>query len=133
MEDVNVISLGSECFGRVNVDLHGFRMQLKLLKMEFGANADGLMLTASDKDVGQGFVSVSEDNEIFNDESWESFHLIDVLIDSGYDDVDPDTFVSTWYSLDCSMDPCLFDNVGKKYSKKYYLNPISWPSLYFIG
>ncbi|CAL5333595.1 unnamed protein product [Camellia sinensis] len=110
-----------------------FRMQLKLLKMEFGANADGLMLTASDKDVGQGFVSVSEDNEIFNDESWESFHLIDVLIDSGYDDVDPDTFVSTWYSLDCSMDPCLFDNVGKKYSKKYYLNPISWPSLYFIG
>ncbi|CAL5385599.1 unnamed protein product [Camellia sinensis] len=109
-----------------------FRMQLKLLKMEFGANADGLMFTASDKDVGQGFVSVSEDNEIFNDESWESFHLIDVLIDSGYDDVDPDTFVSTWYSLDCSRDPCLFDNVGKKYSK-YYLNPISWPSLYFIG
>ena len=28
-------------------------MQLKLLKMESGANADGLMLTPSDKDIGQ--------------------------------------------------------------------------------
>ena len=93
-------------------------MQLKLLKMESRANADGLVLTPSDKDVGQGFVSVSEDNEVFNDESWESVYLADVLIDSGYDDADPDTFVSTWYSLDCPLDPRLFDNVEEKYSNE---------------
>ncbi|GMP82392.1 hypothetical protein CsSME_00036719 [Camellia sinensis var. sinensis] len=58
VEDVNIISPGSECFERVNVDLHGLPMQLKLLKMESGANADGLMLTPSDKDVGQGFYSL---------------------------------------------------------------------------
>ncbi|KAL7265242.1 hypothetical protein ACSBR1_003077 [Camellia fascicularis] len=86
--------------------------------MESGANADGLMLTPSDKDVGQGFVSGSEDNEVFNDESWESVYLADVLIDSGYDDANPDTFVSTWYSLDCPLDPCLFDNVEEKYSNE---------------
>ncbi|CAL5437542.1 unnamed protein product [Camellia sinensis] len=67
VEDVNIISPGSECFERVNADLHVLPMQLKLLKMESGANADGLMLTPSDKDVGQGFVSVSEDNEVFNE------------------------------------------------------------------
>ncbi|KAI7990529.1 hypothetical protein LOK49_LG12G01102 [Camellia lanceoleosa] len=93
-------------------------MQLKLLKMESGANANGLMLTPSDKDVGQGFVLVSEENEVFNDESWESFYLGDVLIDFGYDDADPYTFVSTWYSLDCPLDPCLFDNLEKKYSNE---------------
>ncbi|KAL7263377.1 hypothetical protein ACSBR1_001526 [Camellia fascicularis] len=93
-------------------------MQLKLLKIESRANADGLMLTPSDKDVGQGFVSVFEDNEVFNDESWESVYLANVLIDSGYDDANPDTFVSTWYSLDCPLDPCLFDNVEEKYSNE---------------
>ncbi|GMP50678.1 hypothetical protein CsSME_00017204 [Camellia sinensis var. sinensis] len=118
VEDVNVISPGSECFERVNADLHGLRMQLKLLKMESGANANGLMLTRSDKDVGQGFVSVFEENEVFNDESWESFYLGDVLIDFGYDDADPYTFVSTWYSLDCPLHPCLFDNLEKKYSNE---------------
>ncbi|XP_028067155.1 uncharacterized protein LOC114269962 [Camellia sinensis] len=118
VEDVNVISPGSECFERVNADLHGLRMQLKLLKMESGANANGLMLTPNDKDVGQGFVSVSEENEVFNDESWESFYLGDVLIDFGYDDADPYTFVSTWYSFDCPLDPCLFDNLEKKYSNE---------------
>ncbi|GMP37419.1 hypothetical protein CsSME_00009111 [Camellia sinensis var. sinensis] len=118
VEDVNIISPGSECFERVNADLHGLLMQLKLLKMESRANADGLVLTPSDKDVGQGFVSVSEDNEVFNDESWESVYLVDVLIDSGYDDADPDTFVSTWYSLNCPLDPCLFDNVEEKYSNE---------------
>ncbi|KAI8010768.1 hypothetical protein LOK49_LG06G00279 [Camellia lanceoleosa] len=118
VEDVNIISPGSECFERVNADLHGLRMQLKLLKMESRANADGLMLTPSDKDVGQGFVSVSEDNEVFDDESWKSVYLADVLIASGYDDADPDTFVSTWYSLDCPLDPRLFDNVEEKYSSE---------------
>ncbi|CAL5419595.1 unnamed protein product [Camellia sinensis] len=93
----------------------GFKL---LIKMESKANADGLMLTPSDKDVGQGFVSVSEDNEVFNHESWESVYLANVLIDSRYDDADPDTFLSTWYSLNCPLDPCLFDNVEEKYSNK---------------
>ncbi|CAL5419616.1 unnamed protein product [Camellia sinensis] len=100
-------------------DVNWLPMQLKLLiKMESRANADGLMLTSSDKDVGQGFVSVSEDNDVFNHESWESVYLANVLIDSRYDDADPNTFVSTWYFLDCPLDPCLFDNVEEKYSNK---------------
>ncbi|CAL5333369.1 unnamed protein product [Camellia sinensis] len=113
VEDVNVLSPSSKCFERVNADLHG----LKLLKIESGANADGLMLTPSDKDVGQGFVSVFKDNEVFNDESWESVYLANVLIDSGYDDANPNTFVSTCYSLDCPLDPCLFDN---------FVGPLLW-------
>ncbi|CAL5350517.1 unnamed protein product [Camellia sinensis] len=100
-------------------DVNWLPTQLKLLiKMESRENADGLMLTPSDKDVGQGFVSVSEDNDVFNHESWESVYLANVLIDSGYDDADPNTFVSTWYFLDCPLDPCLFDNVEEKYSNK---------------
>ncbi|CAL5333370.1 unnamed protein product [Camellia sinensis] len=118
VEDVNVLSPGLECFERVNADLHGLPMQLKRLNIESGANADGLMLTPSDKDVGQGFISVFEDNEVFNDESWESVYLANVLIDSGYDDANPDTFVSTCYSLDCPLDPCLFDNIEEKYSNE---------------
>ncbi|CAL5387208.1 unnamed protein product [Camellia sinensis] len=110
VEDVNVLSPGSKCFERVNAGLNA-------IKIESGANVDGLM-PPSDKDVSQGFVSVFEDNEVFNDESWESIYLANVLIDSGYDDANLDTFVSTWYSLDCPLDPCLFDNVEEKYSNE---------------
>ncbi|CAL5421150.1 unnamed protein product [Camellia sinensis] len=130
VEDVNIISPGSECFERVNVDLHGLPMQLKLLKMESGANADGLMLTPSDKDIGQGFVSVSEDNEVFNDESWESVYLADVLIDSGYDDADPDTFEK--YSSETTPlrfeRKLLFDRINYGLFEMFhqFVDPLPW-------
>ncbi|CAL5433637.1 unnamed protein product [Camellia sinensis] len=163
VEDVNIISPSSECFERVNADLHGpytkammltndnknslqywdiiqlytcrrcnggLPMQLKLLKMESGANADGLMLTPSDKDVGQGFVSVSEDNEVFNDESWESVYLADVLIDSGYDDANRDTFEK--YSNETtslrSERKLLFDSINSGLFEMFhqFVDPLPW-------
>ncbi|CAL5433505.1 unnamed protein product [Camellia sinensis] len=133
VEDVNIISPSSECFERVNADLHGcvgLPMQLKLLKMESGANADGLMLTPSDKDVGQGFVSVSEDNEVFNDESWESVYLVDVLIDSRYDDANRDTFEK--YSNETtslrSERKLLFDSINSGLFEMFhqFVDPLPW-------
>ncbi|KAA8518851.1 hypothetical protein F0562_016375 [Nyssa sinensis] len=45
------VSSGSECFERVNADLHELRMQLNLLKMESEAHAEGAMLMSSSGDV----------------------------------------------------------------------------------
>ncbi|CAL5357775.1 unnamed protein product [Camellia sinensis] len=129
VEDVNIISPSSECFERVNADLHGLAMQLKLLKMESGANADGLMLTPSDKDVGQGFVSVSEDNEVFDDESWESVYLAYVLIDSGYDDANRDTFKYSNETTSLRSErKLLFDSINSGLFEMFhqFVDPLPW-------
>ncbi|KAL6987529.1 hypothetical protein U1Q18_013274 [Sarracenia purpurea var. burkii] len=110
------ISSGSECFERVSADLHDLRMQLKLLKMESGPCDDGGMIMSSDKDVvSQGFVMVSEEKGMLTDESWESSYLVDVLTYSGFENINPDTFVSTWHSPDCPLDPSVFENLEKQY------------------
>ncbi|THG20436.1 hypothetical protein TEA_009295 [Camellia sinensis var. sinensis] len=104
------ISSGSECFERVSADLQGLRMQLKLLKMESGAYTDEGMLMSSDKD-----------DEIFEDDSFECSYLIDVLIDSGFEDADPDMIIATWHSPDCPLGPGVFDNLEKKYCNETWL------------
>ncbi|KAF7143326.1 hypothetical protein RHSIM_Rhsim05G0186600 [Rhododendron simsii] len=108
------ISSGSECFERVSADLQELRMQLKLLKMESGSYADVETFT-SEKDVCPVFAAVSQENRICNDESLESSYLVDVLIYSQFDDVDPDTFTSKWHYEDCPLGPTLFDNLEQKY------------------
>lgn len=89
-------------------------MQLKLLKMESGSYADVETFT-SEKDVCPVFAAVSQENRICNDESLESSYLVDVLIYSQLDDVDPDTFTSKWHHEDCPLGPTLFDNLEQKY------------------
>ncbi|KAK3016100.1 hypothetical protein RJ639_006344, partial [Escallonia herrerae] len=91
----------------------GLRMQLQLLKMESEAYA--LMLISNDDDIGQGSVIFSEENEVVGSESWKSSYLVDVLIDSGFEDTDPDKFMTIWPSPDRPLAPWVFDNLEKKY------------------
>uniref|UniRef100_A0A5B7AX11 DUF4378 domain-containing protein n=1 Tax=Davidia involucrata TaxID=16924 RepID=A0A5B7AX11_DAVIN len=109
------VSSGSECFERVSADLHELRLQLKLLKMESEDHADGPMLMPGNEDVGQGFVAVSEETGMHVAECWESSYLVDVLVDSGFNDTDPDMFMVTWHSPECPLGPWVFDNLEKKY------------------
>ncbi|XP_059646982.1 uncharacterized protein LOC132293489 [Cornus florida] len=111
----DVSSGGSECFERVVADLHGLREQLKLLKMETETYAEGPMFMSSNEDLGEGFIAVSEDKEMYIEESWEASYLVDVLIDSGFNETDADTFMATWHSPDWPLGPGIFDNLEKKY------------------
>ncbi|KAA8516476.1 hypothetical protein F0562_017018 [Nyssa sinensis] len=98
------VSSGPECFERVSANLH-----------ELQVHAKGPMRTSTNGDADQGFDAVSEGNGIFVAGSWESSYLVDVLLDPCFNDTDPDTFMATWYSLECPLGPGIFDNLEKKY------------------
>lgn len=92
------------------------RKQLQLLKRESKAYAEAPTLIKSDNDVGQGLTKAVEDKGIVRSECWESSYIVDVLMESGFNDIDPDMFMSTWHSLDCPLGLWVFDNLEKKYS-----------------
>ncbi|KAL6998291.1 hypothetical protein U1Q18_008417 [Sarracenia purpurea var. burkii] len=98
------VSSGSGCFKIVSADLQELRMQLNLLKMESETLADGSL-------------AVSEENAIFEDDNWESSYLVDVLINSGFDDPDPDMIAEKWHSSECPVGPWVFDNLEKYYGE----------------
>ncbi|XP_052174071.1 uncharacterized protein LOC127789254 [Diospyros lotus] len=110
------VSSGSECFDRVNADLHELRKQLELLKMESAPFADAEMLVSIEKDVGQGLLAVSDEKETCGDQSWESSYIFDVMVDSGLDVTGLDPLVSKWHSPECPLDLRVFGNLEKKYS-----------------
>ncbi|KAI7746272.1 hypothetical protein M8C21_000437 [Ambrosia artemisiifolia] len=103
------VSSGSECFERVSSQLHELRKQLHLLKMESGSHYD----SPNDEETEQRSSSFT----VSDSEHWESTYLTDLLHYSGFYDHDPFTFITTFYSLDCPIDPCLFDHLEKKYSQ----------------
>ncbi|KAH0739558.1 hypothetical protein KY290_038263 [Solanum tuberosum] len=102
------VSSGSECFERVSAELNGLRMQLKLLKMESEPYADVIL---SDDEV-----EYFEDNCSLRSQSWQSSYIMDVLTDSGLKASDPDTFVTSFHTLECPLSPWIFDNLEKKYT-----------------
>ncbi|KAG5584548.1 hypothetical protein H5410_044982 [Solanum commersonii] len=102
------VSSGSECFERVSAELNGLSMQLKLLKMESEPYADVIL---SDDEV-ESF----EDNCSLRSQSWQSSYIMDVLTDSGLKASDPDTFVTSFHTLECPLSPWIFDNLEKKYT-----------------
>ncbi|XAR68994.1 hypothetical protein NMG60_11000425 [Bertholletia excelsa] len=116
------VSSGSECFERISADLHELRLQLKLLKMESGAHTGNEMLMSSDKDVAPGTIDISEETGVFKDESWESSYIVDVLINSGFDNPDPDLSISSWHSPESPLNPWLFENLEKKYCNESTLS-----------
>lgn len=107
-------SSGSECFESLTADLYGLRMQLQLLKMESEAPyAEGPMAISSDDE------AAPEENIISRvEESWESSYIIDVLVDSGFNDTDPDTFITTWHTSESPVSPLLFKQLENKYSEQ---------------
>ncbi|KAG6745031.1 hypothetical protein POTOM_051673 [Populus tomentosa] len=115
------LSSGSECFEGLNADLNGLRMQLQLLRLESEAYEEGPRLISSDEDVEEGSVGFTEAAQVA-EESSEFSYIADILVDSGINDVDPDTFLRTLHSPECPVKPLIFEEVEKK-----YCNHASWP------
>ncbi|XP_058003116.1 uncharacterized protein LOC110662051 isoform X3 [Hevea brasiliensis] len=118
---VDDLSSSSECFETLSADLHGLRMQLRLLKLESEAYAEGPMLISSDEDVEEGSVGFSEEKGIV-EQSREFSYVVDVLLESGINDADPDTFMASWHSPECPVNLLVFEELEKK-----HCNVISWP------
>ncbi|KAL2533704.1 hypothetical protein Adt_07055 [Abeliophyllum distichum] len=110
------ISSSSESFERVSAELHELRMQLQLLKMESGAYPEVPALISSEEDVARHSLMDFEQNHKLGGEVWEASYVLDVLINSGFEESDLDFFRTTWHSPECPLHPELFDNLEKKYS-----------------
>jgi len=79
------------------------------------------MLISSDEDVEGGSVGFTEAAQVA-EESCEFSYIADVLVDSGINDGDPDTFLRTLHSPEWPVKPLIFEEVEKK-----YCNHASWP------
>ncbi|KAJ6778425.1 AFADIN [Salix koriyanagi] len=116
------LSPGSECFESLSADLNGLRMQLQLLRLNSEAYEEGsVLIISSDEDVEEGPVGFTEPAQVA-EESSEFSYMADVLLNSGINDVDPDTFLRTLHSPECPVNPLIFEEVEKK-----YCNHASWP------
>ncbi|XP_048225940.1 uncharacterized protein LOC8278099 isoform X2 [Ricinus communis] len=115
------LSSSSECFESLCADLHGLRMQLQLLKLESEAYAEGPMLISSDEDLEEGSVGTSEEKGK-PEESREFSYVVDVLLESGISDADPNTFMASWHSSECPVNSVVFEELEKKHC---YVK--SWP------
>lgn len=91
-------------------------MQLQLLKMESGGYADAPALALSNEHVSQKPVVVQEEGCLLGGQSWDSSYIDKVLCNSGLEEFDPNTFVATWHSPECPVDPWVFDKIEKNYS-----------------
>ncbi|KAL8480491.1 hypothetical protein ACS0TY_027143 [Phlomoides rotata] len=105
----------SESFERVSAELHELRMQLQLLKMESGTYADTSTLPPIEEEVQLSPI-VSERYYDLGAENWKYSYAVDVLIYSGFEDSNFDEFKTTWHSIDCPLDPKLFDYLEKQYN-----------------
>ncbi|KAK8563657.1 hypothetical protein V6N12_035800 [Hibiscus sabdariffa] len=104
-----------------SASFRGLRMQLQLLKLESEAYAEGNMLLSSDDDGDEASVGFAEYQGIPRDEeNWKSMYIVDILGDSGINGVDLDTFLATWHSPECPVNPLIFEELEKKYC---ILNP----------
>ena len=99
----------------------GLRMQIQLLRLESEAYEEGPMLISSDEDTEEGPVGFTEERQIAA-ESKEFSYIVDVCLDSGINDADPDTFLRTLHSPECPVNPLIFEELEKK-----YCNHASWP------
>ncbi|XP_039015712.1 uncharacterized protein LOC120146128 isoform X2 [Hibiscus syriacus] len=110
------LSSGSECFESISVHLHGLRMQLQLLNLETEAYEEGTVLLSSDDDGDQLSVQSAEEKGIaMAKKNLESMYIVDVLVGSGINGADLDTFLLTWHSPDCPVNPIVFEELEKKY------------------
>lgn len=91
-------------------------MQLQLLKLGSESYTEGPMLVSSDDDVEEKSVgSIDERNMPKSDDNWESSYLANILINSGFNNVNPDTFITTCHSPECPINPSVFEELEKKY------------------
>ncbi|KAJ4971058.1 hypothetical protein NE237_004157 [Protea cynaroides] len=122
-------SSGSECFERVSADLNGLRMQLQLLKLESSDSyEDGMgMIVSSDDDIGEEYIDHLEEKAeqlgiLSTGENRDFFYVVDVFVDSGFYGVDREMVLAAWHSLECPVDPGVFEKLEKKYGEQ-----LTWP------
>ncbi|KAH7553436.1 hypothetical protein ACOSP7_029853 [Xanthoceras sorbifolium] len=113
---VDDLSCGSECFESISADLHGLRMQLQLLKLGSESYNEGPMVVSSDEDAEEICIGFVDEKSIFKaEESWESSYIADVLNNSGFNNVNTDTFITTCHSPECPVSPSVFEELENKY------------------
>ncbi|PPS02377.1 hypothetical protein GOBAR_AA18266 [Gossypium barbadense] len=114
------LSSGSESFESISADLH-LRMQLRQLKLESEAYEDGTLLLSSDDDSNEVSVGFAEESgRPKAEENWESVYIVDVLVGSGIDGAELDTFLAAWHSPECPVNPLVFQQLEKKYCSLNY-------------
>lgn len=95
-------------------------MQLRLLKLESGSypGAGETLSVLSDEDAAPDTARSSSPSNPSRqlDATWDSSsYITEVLIGSGYDKPDPSTFMTKLHSLDCPINPSLFEHLEKSY------------------
>ncbi|MBA0567333.1 hypothetical protein Golob_012076 [Gossypium lobatum] len=109
-------SSGSECFESISADLQSLRMQLQLLKLESEAYEEGIMLLTSEDEGDEVSIGFTEDKGIPKaEEDWESMYIDDILVESGINGADLDTFLARRHSPECPVNPLTFEELEKKY------------------
>lgn len=114
-------SSGSDCFERVNADLHELRMQLQLLKMESGggyADTEVLATSSNELEFHQSERVLHQEGRNLDVQGWKSVYIDEVLFNAGLDEFSADTFLGTWHSPECPLDPWVFDNLEKNYGEE---------------
>ncbi|KAK1399934.1 hypothetical protein POM88_009797 [Heracleum sosnowskyi] len=106
---------GPESFEQVSADLRELQKQLQLLRREFKSDEMDSIPFDNDYDVQQGSVIDYENRRVHKPECWESSYIVDVLIESGFNDTDANMFTTICYSPDCPLGPWVFDNLESKH------------------
>lgn len=92
-------------------------MQLQLLKLESESYEEGTMLISSDDEAGEESTQVSDAIGLSrSQQSWDSCYVVDVLIHSGLNNADPDTFLAAWHTPECPLSPSVFEELEKMYN-----------------
>ncbi|CAN1775506.1 hypothetical protein LINPERHAP1_LOCUS13354 [Linum perenne] len=110
------LSSSSDCFESLSADLQGLRLQLKLLKLESETYEEGPMLVSSgddEEEVCEG--STPHHGQLAEGSGLELTYITDVLLNSGINDADPDTFAVTLHSSESPVNPLVFEELEKKY------------------
>ncbi|KAF3774762.1 hypothetical protein EJ110_NYTH52401 [Nymphaea thermarum] len=113
-------SSGSECFEKISADLVGLRKQVHLLRMESSHkySEDLEFESSAEEDYAAGCLDCFDQMEQagLEDERVEFMFLRDVLISSGI--CGDQNRLSAWHSPDSPLNPCLFEQLNQKYSKR---------------
>ncbi|CAN0926692.1 hypothetical protein LINGRAHAP2_LOCUS35490 [Linum grandiflorum] len=115
-------SSSSDCFESLSADLQGLRLQLKLLKLESETYEEGPMLVSSDEEEFHE-LSAPHQGLLLAEGSAELSFITEVLLNSGIDDADPNTFTATLHSSECPVSLVVFEEL----EKKYYNKNDTWP------
>ncbi|XP_031485819.1 uncharacterized protein LOC116254520 [Nymphaea colorata] len=110
----------SECFEKISAGLDGLRKQLHLLRMKTLQKDDAEdsdCESSVSEDLTDSCCSNADEAESKEEENMEFSFLRDTLLNSGFDR-EQNILSNTWYSPERPLDPCLFDQLDKKYGEQ---------------